>query len=231
MSISDILTSDILTRVTAVSLTDMLLTVLLSFCTGMFIFYIYQKTFRGVLYSLSFGLSLVALCMISAMLILAVSSNVVLSLGMVGALSIVRFRTAIKEPLDIVFLFWAISAGIILSAGLIPLAVFGSLAIGLMILRIAHGKTRSDPYLVIAHLAAADSEGSEHPSIRLTLKRSLNLSKPSAVRQKASRPGLNGRWTAYPSTMRTTSRRWRTFSAGMTISMTSCLRLRPSRTR
>ncbi len=158
MSISDILTSDILTRVTAVSLTDMLLTVLLSFCTGMFIFYIYQKTFRGVLYSLSFGLSLVSLCMISAMLILAVSSNVVLSLGMVGALSIVRFRTAIKEPLDIVFLFWSIAAGIVLSAGMIPLAVFGSLAIGLVILRISHGKNSSDPYLIIAHLASAEHE-------------------------------------------------------------------------
>ncbi len=166
MSISDILTSDILTRVTAVSLTDMLLTILLSFCTGMFIFFIYQKTFRGVLYSLSFGLSLVALCMISAMLILAVSSNVVLSLGMVGALSIVRFRTAIKEPLDIVFLFWSIAAGIILSAGMIPLAVFGSLAIGLMILRIAHGKTRSDPYLIIAHLSSDEYEEAAMEIIR-----------------------------------------------------------------
>ncbi len=158
MSITDILVSDMLPRVTAVSLVDILLTVLLSFLVGLFIDYVYQKTFRGVLYSASFGLSLLVLCMISAVLILAVSSNIVLSLGMVGALSIVRFRTAIKEPMDIVFLFWSISAGIILATGMIPLAVFASLAIGLVLLKFSGHEGKEDPYLLIVHLTSADRE-------------------------------------------------------------------------
>ncbi len=158
MSIAKLLTSDMLTRVTAVSLVDMALTVALSLLLGLFIFYIYRRTFQGVLYSASFGLSLVALCMISAMLILAVSSNIVLSLGMVGALSIVRFRTAIKEPLDIVFLFWTIAAGIIVATGMIPLAVIGSLAIGIAIEKIPAAKAGLEPYLVVAHLASDEPE-------------------------------------------------------------------------
>ena len=158
MSITDVLTSDMLSRVTAVSLTDMALAIVLSLCVGLFIFYVYKKTYRGVLYSASFGLSLIALCMIAAVLILAVSSNIVLSLGMVGALSIVRFRTAIKEPLDIVFLFWAIAAGIILATGMIPLAVLGSLVIGLVILKFAKRDAKTDPYLVIVHLENSEAE-------------------------------------------------------------------------
>ena len=79
---------------------------------------------QGVMYSASFGVTLIALSLITTLLIMTVVSNIVLSLGMVGALSIVRFRTAIKEPMDIAFLFWAIAVGIVLAAGLIPLAVF-----------------------------------------------------------------------------------------------------------
>ena len=123
MSFNDIFKSSFLENVTAVSLTDMALALVLSFCLGLFIFFVYKKTYAGVMYSSSFGVTLVALTMITTLVILAVSSNVVLSLGMVGALSIVRFRTAIKEPLDIAFLFWSIAVGIVLAAGFIPLAV------------------------------------------------------------------------------------------------------------
>lgn len=151
ITFSDIFSSDMLTRITAVSGIDMVLGLGISLLIGLFIFFIYKKTFNGVLYSASFGLSLIGMCMIGTMLILAVSSNIVLSLGMVGALSIVRFRTAIKEPLDIVFLFWAISAGIILAAGMIPLAVFGSILIGIVILVFANKKVKSNPYLVIVN--------------------------------------------------------------------------------
>ncbi len=91
------------------------LAMVLAFALGLFIFLIYKKTYQGVMYSSSFGVTLVALTMISTLVILAVTSNVVLSLGMVGALSIVRFRTAIKEPLDIAFLFWSIAVGIIMA--------------------------------------------------------------------------------------------------------------------
>ena len=122
MTFQDIFKSSFLEKVSSVSLLDMALALALAFGIGMFIFLVYKKTFAGVMYSSSFGVSLVAMTMITTLVILAVTSNVVLSLGMVGALSIVRFRAAIKEPLDIAFLFWAIGAGIVLAAGLIPLA-------------------------------------------------------------------------------------------------------------
>ena len=121
LTFQDIFKSSFLENAASVSLFDMALALLLSFGLGMFIFLIYKKTFSGVMYSSSFGVTLVALTMITTLVILAVTSNVVLSLGMVGALSIVRFRTAIKEPLDIAFLFWAIAVGIVLAAGLLPL--------------------------------------------------------------------------------------------------------------
>lgn len=122
----DIFKSSFLQNVAAVSMFDMVTALALAFCLGVFIFFIYKKTYQGVMYSAGFGVTLIALTMITTLVILAVTSNVVLSLGMVGALSIVRFRTAIKEPLDIAFLFWAIAGGIVLAAGMIPLAVFGS---------------------------------------------------------------------------------------------------------
>ena len=109
LTFQDIFKSSFLENAASVSLFDMALALLLSFGLGMFIFLVYKKTFSGVMYSSSFGVTLVALTMITTLVILAVTSNVVLSLGMVGALSIVRFRTAIKEPLDIAFLFWAIA--------------------------------------------------------------------------------------------------------------------------
>ncbi len=149
MKFSDIFKSSFLERVTSVSILDMMLALLLSFCLGLFICYIYKKTYNGVMYSSSFSVSLLALTMITTIVILAVTSNVVLSLGMVGALSIVRFRTAIKEPLDIAFLFWSIAEGIILAAGMIPLAVIGCLVIGITLLVFVNRKTYSNPYIVI----------------------------------------------------------------------------------
>ena len=128
------------------------------FRLGVFIFFIYKKTYAGVMYSSSFGVTLVALTMITTLVILAVTSNVVLSLGMVGALSIVRFRTAIKEPLDIAFLFWSIAAGIVLAAGMIPLAVFGSVLIGLIILLFANHKDTTNPYIVVLDCQGHESE-------------------------------------------------------------------------
>lgn len=133
MNFSDIFKSSFLENVTAVSLLDMTLALLLAFGIGLFIFFVY-KNLSGVMYSSGFGVTLIALTMITTVVILAVTSNVVLSLGMVGALSIVRFRTAIKEPLDIAFLFWSIAVGIVLAAGFIPLAVIGSVIIGVILL-------------------------------------------------------------------------------------------------
>lgn len=158
MSFSDIFKSSFLENVTSVSIFDMVLVMILAFALGLFIYLVYKKTYAGVMYSASFGVTLVALTMITAFVILAVTSNVVLSLGMVGALSIVRFRTAIKEPMDIAFLFWAIAAGIVLAAGLIPLAVFGSVAIGIIILIFANRKEHSNPYIVVLRCDGHASE-------------------------------------------------------------------------
>ena len=164
MNFNDVFKSSFLENITSVSLLDMLLTLALAFGLGMFIFLVYKKTYSGVMYSSSFGGTLVALTMITAMTILAVTSNVVLSLGMVGALSIVRFRTAIKEPMDIAFLFWSIAAGIVLAAGMIPLAVIGSVIIGVVMLVFINRKAVHDPYIAVitCENAAAEKNAAEY---------------------------------------------------------------------
>ena len=158
MSFSDIFKSNFIENVTSVSILDMAVALLLAFGLGMFIFLVYKKTYSGVMYSASFGTTLVALTMITTVVILAVTSNVVLSLGMVGALSIVRFRTAIKEPLDIAFLFWSIAVGIVLAAGMIPLAVIGSVIIGVILLVFVNRKASKNPYIVVVRCDGHDSE-------------------------------------------------------------------------
>ena len=158
MTFSDIFKSSFLENVSAVSYFDMALALILAFGLGMFILLVYKKTYQGVMYSSSFGVTLLALTMITTLVILAVTSNVVLSLGMVGALSIVRFRTAIKEPLDIAFLFWSIAAGIVLAAGMIPLAVIGSVIIGVILLIFVNRKSHSNPYIVVLQCDGHDSE-------------------------------------------------------------------------
>lgn len=151
MSFSDVFKSSFLEKATEFAIVDFVIAMALSFALGLFIFYIYKKTYNGVMYSAGFGLSLMAMSMITTLVILAVTSNVILSLGMVGALSIVRFRTAIKEPMDIAFLFWAIAVGIVLGAGLIPLAVFGSLFVGVILYVFANRKVFDKPYIMIIH--------------------------------------------------------------------------------
>ena len=158
MTFNDIFKSSFLENVTSVSLLDMVLALVLAFGIGLFIFLVYKKTFQGVMYSSTFGVTLVALTMITTVVILAVTSNVVLSLGMVGALSIVRFRTAIKEPLDIAFLFWSIAVGIVLAAGMIPLAVIGSVVIGVILLVFLNRKSHCNPYIVVIRCADHSSE-------------------------------------------------------------------------
>ena len=177
MTFQDIFKSSFLENVASVSVLDMVLALVLAFGLGLFIFLVYKKTFTGVMYSSSFGVTLVALTMITTMVILAVTSNVVLSLGMVGALSIVRFRTAIKEPLDIAFLFWSIAVGIVLAAGLIPLAVFGSLVIGLMLLVFVNRKSRCDPYIAVLQCDGPDSEARAEELLRQNTRRCVVKSK------------------------------------------------------
>jgi len=128
------------------------LALLITFLISMFIFFIYRATFRGVLYTRNFNVGLVLTALVTALVILPISSNIALSLGMVGALSIVRFRAAIKDPTAIVFTFWAITVGITCGAGLYMVAVVGCLIIGLFVLGLTRIKfSHHDPYLLVVH--------------------------------------------------------------------------------
>lgn len=160
VNFSDIFKSSFVDKITSISFLDMFIAMILSFAVGLFIMQVYKKTFKGVMYSSTFAMSLLALTLITTLIILGVTSNVVLSLGMVGALSIVRFRSAIKEPMDIAFLFWSISEGIVLGAGLIPLAILGAVFIGIVMVLFANKKITDNPYILVVNCKNDISENS-----------------------------------------------------------------------
>ncbi len=178
MTFQDIFKSSFLENIASISLLDTVLALVLAFLLGLFVFFVYKQSYSGVMYSASFGVTLVALTLITTLLIMTVVSNVVLSLGMVGALSIVRFRTAIKEPMDIAFLFWAIAVGIVLAAGLIPLAVFGSLFIGVVLIAFSKKKTVGSPYILLVHCADSETEQQARTFVASRVRR-LNLKSKS----------------------------------------------------
>ncbi len=169
LSFSDIFKSSFLENVSEFSMLDVLLGMVFAVAIGLFIFVIYKKTFSGVMYSSGFALTLPGLAMVTTLVIMAVTSNVVLSLGMVGALSIVRFRAAIKEPMEIVFLFWSLAAGIVIGAGMIPLAVIGSAIIGVILLMFANRNVHDNPYILV--ISCRDEKAEE--SVLKTLSKSV----------------------------------------------------------
>ncbi len=133
MSVVDTIKKSVLSNFTGtVSVMDMMLSLIVAFMIGIFIIYVYRKTYTGVVYSKAFSLCILMLSMVTAMIIRTISSNISLSLGMVGALSIVRFRTAVKEPVDTGFMFWGITAGIMSGAGLYLIAIIASLSLGVL---------------------------------------------------------------------------------------------------
>lgn len=133
-----------------ITITELLLSISIAFVIGIFIVWIYRKTYTGVVYSNAFVLCIIMLSMVTSIITRTISSNITLSLGMVGALSIVRFRTAVKEPLDTAFMFWAIGAGIMTGAGMYLPSIIGSLIVG-MLFFIAHacGFHLSHRYLLV----------------------------------------------------------------------------------
>jgi len=181
LNFNDIFKSNILDKVTSFSVLDMVIALGLAFMLGLFVFLVYKKTFRGVMYSASFGVSLLSMTLITTLIIMAISSNIILSLGMVGALSIVRFRSAIKEPLDIAFLFWAISVGIVLGAGLIPLAVFGSLFIGIIMVLFVNKRSTDNPYILVLRCDGDESEKDAMDYITKSVKKHVVKSKTVAA--------------------------------------------------
>ena len=177
MTFQDIFKASCLEKAVTFAPMDLFIAMVVAFALGLFIFFVYKKTFHGIMYSANFGVSLIALTLITTLVILAVTSNVVLSLGMVGALSIVRFRTAIKEPMDIAYLFWAIGVGIVIGAGLIPMAVYSSLFIGIILIVFVNRKVSYNPYLMIIHCESDETEQKVWEQLKEKVKKSLLKSK------------------------------------------------------
>lgn len=171
MTFNDVFKSSFVDKVSGFSAIDSIIALGAAFLVGLFIYMVYKKTFMGVMYSRPFNVSLVALTMLTTFVILAVTSNVVLSLGMVGALSIVRFRTAIKDPMDLVFLFWAIASGIVLGAGLIPLAIFASIVMGLILVFFANKTVLDTPYILMINCSDENSEEVVNKKIKSTFSK------------------------------------------------------------
>lgn len=172
--------STFLAKFSEVNYADILIAFVLSLAVGLFICFVYKKTFAGVMYSRSFAVSLVAMTMITNVAILAVTQSVVLSLGMVGALSIVRFRAAVKEPMEIAFLFWAISEGIVIGAGMLAVALMGALFIGavLFVFSLLGGKTpTTKPYILVLHAADDAAEDAACKAIASSVKKQAVKSK------------------------------------------------------
>ena len=170
-SFNDMIRSKFLENFQGMDLSQMIVALALSLVIGLLIFFVYKKCYKGVLYSPSFGISLVALTMITTLVILAVSTNVILSLGMVGALSIVRFRAAIKDPMDLVYLFWAIAAGIVLAADALPLAVIASLIIAAVLLVLSLFGRQDDPYMLILSFADEAAENAAAALLRRRVRK------------------------------------------------------------
>ena len=166
-----------LNKVTSFSVVDIIVALAISFAVGLFIFLVYKKTFSGVMYSSSFAISLIAMNLITTLVILAISSNLIVSLGMVGALSIIRFRTVIKEPLDLVYLFWSIASGIIIGVGLIPLVVIGSLVIGIILFIFVNKKATDTPYVVVLNCSDDTAEKNSLSVIGTQTKKHMIKSK------------------------------------------------------
>lgn len=177
MTFSDVFKSGFLENMSTFSPLDVLVAMTLSFVLGLFIFIIYKRVYSGVMYSESYGISLIAMSMVTCLVIIAVTSNVVLSLGMVGALSIVRFRTAVKEPMDIAFMFWAIAVGIVLGAGLAALAIIGSVIIGIIIVLFASRRIKDIPYILVV---SCENQAAE----QLALNRICEGTKKNVLKSK-----------------------------------------------
>ena len=169
-----VMASTFLSKFSTVNYLDILLAFGIALLVGLFICMIYKITFAGVMYSRSFALSLVAMTMITNVAILAVTQSVILSLGMVGALSIVRFRAAVKEPMEIAFLFWAISEGIVIGAGMFPVALIGAVLIGavLYIFSLIGGRTPvTKPYILVLHAKDDAAEEAAQKQIAASVKK------------------------------------------------------------
>lgn len=149
MEFGDILKKSFLSEVKSAESMEIILSLLISLVIGGYIYYFYKKVYKGVTFSKMFATALAGMTIITTFIILAVTSNVVLSLGMVGALSIVRFRSSIKEPVDIVYIFWAISEGIVIGSRQYLLAFIGTICISIAIATFSTYKEKRNRYILV----------------------------------------------------------------------------------
>ena len=141
------------------SFPTVLVTLLIAFAVGVFIFWIYKMNFRGVMYSQNYALSLVLLCIITATVVLCIRQSLALSMGMVGALSIVPFRTAVKDPLDTAYMFWSLTMGILIGAGQFFLAAVAVIGIALLITIISRVASKPAETFLLVLRGEAGVEG------------------------------------------------------------------------
>lgn len=172
ISFADMIKNSVLEQFSSdISLTQIIISLSFAFFIGFFIYLLYKRIFSGVLYSKSFNVSLIGMSLVTAMVIIAINSNLVLSLGMVGALSIVRFRTPIKDPTDLIFLFWAAAAGIVTGAGFYTLALVGSIIVGLVLFVFVKKTSLETPYLLVVNCDSNVNEDEVYNKLDALVKR------------------------------------------------------------
>lgn len=182
MNFTDMIKNSVIDNFTTnIDIGKIIITMTISFLLGFFIYILYKRIFSGVLYSKSFNISLIGMTMVTSMVIIAVNSNLVLSLGMVGALSIVRFRTPIKDPTDLIFLFWAAAVGIVTGAGFYSLALAASVIIGLVMFIFIKKASFETPYLLVVNCDSDDSENHVMKAVESEAKR-FNLKQKTVSR-------------------------------------------------
>lgn len=181
ITFSDVIKNSVLSNDTFgnISTTGIVIGLIISYLIGMFIYFVYKYSYKGVVYSFTFNYALVLMTMVTTLVVMTISSNIVLSLGMVGALSIVRFRTAVKDAMDIVFLFWAITSGITIGAGIYPLAIIGAVVIGAAILSMNLYRNKLKTFILIVNY-----EEEAYAGIKMVLNRF-----PYSIKSKAIRNG------------------------------------------
>ena len=158
MSVNDVIKNSFLKQMGTYDMGSLAISLLAAVLLGVFIYLVYKTFYSGVIYSRSFAVTLVGMCVLTCMVTLAISTNVVISLGMVGALSIVRFRTAIKDPMDLLYLFWAITVGITTGATMYGLALIASLVMVIMIVAFYYHQEKGQIYIAVIHYDAPARE-------------------------------------------------------------------------
>lgn len=158
MSVKDVIKNSFLKQMGTYDMGTLAISLLAAVLLGVFIYLVYKTFYSGVIYSRSFAVTLVGMCVLTCMVTLAISTNVVISLGMVGALSIVRFRTAIKDPMDLLYLFWAITVGITTGATMYGLALISSIVMVIMIVAFYYYQEKGQIYIAVIHYEAPARE-------------------------------------------------------------------------